>query len=64
MTPEMKAFILLSVVKMVVGFTIIMIWGVVIGTYSTIYIATPVLYYLNLRTAGEKAKVAAQPAAH
>lgn len=46
------------------GFTIIMIWGVVIGTYSTIYIATPVLYYLNLRTAGEKAKVAAQPAAH
>jgi len=31
------------------GFTIIMIWGVIIGTYSTIYIATPVLYYLNLR---------------
>ena len=47
------------------GFTIIMIWGVVIGTYSTIYIATPVLYYLNLRTgSAEKAKVAAQPAAH
>jgi preprotein translocase subunit SecF len=42
------------------GFTIIMIWGVVIGTYSTIYIATPVLYYLNLRTAGEKAQAAAQ----
>ena len=33
------------------GFTVIMIWGVVIGTYSTIYIATPILYYLNLRTA-------------
>ena len=32
-------------------FTIIMIWGVIIGTYSTIYIATPILYYLNLRTA-------------
>lgn len=43
------------------GFTIIMIWGVVIGTYSTVYIATPVLYYLNLRTAAEKEK--AQPAA-
>ena len=42
------------------GFTIIMIWGVVIGTYSTIYIATPVLHYLNLRTAADKA----QPAAH
>jgi preprotein translocase SecF subunit len=33
------------------GFTVMMIWGVVIGTYSTIYIATPVLYYLNLRPA-------------
>ena len=31
-----------------------MIWGVVIGTYSTIYIATPVLYYLNLRTAARE----------
>lgn len=44
------------------GFTIIMIWGVVIGTYSTIYIATPVLYYLNLRTGAEKARPAGQPA--
>jgi preprotein translocase SecF subunit len=32
------------------GFTIVMIWGVVIGTYSTVYIATPVLYYFNLRS--------------
>ena len=31
------------------GFTIAMIWGVVIGTYSTIYISTPVLVHLNLR---------------
>ncbi|MFO1039402.1 MAG: protein translocase subunit SecF [Geminicoccaceae bacterium] len=35
-------------------FTIIMIWGVVIGTYSTIYIATPVLWYLNLRSTENK----------
>ena len=28
-----------------------MIWGVIIGTYSTFYVATPILYYLNLRTA-------------
>ena len=42
------------------GFTIIMIWGVVIGTYSTIYIATPVLYYLNLRTAADQPQPAAQ----
>jgi preprotein translocase subunit SecF len=31
------------------GFTIAMIWGVVIGTFSTIYISTPVLMHLNLR---------------
>ena len=43
------------------GFTIIMIWGVVIGTYSTIYIATPVLYYLNLRTAADKEPSRRQP---
>jgi preprotein translocase subunit SecF len=42
------------------GFTIIMIWGVVIGTYSTIYIATPVLYYLNLRATADKPQSAAQ----
>jgi preprotein translocase SecF subunit len=42
------------------GFTIIMIWGVVIGTYSTIYIATPVLFYLHLRTAADKPQAAAQ----
>jgi preprotein translocase subunit SecF len=31
------------------GFTIAMIWGVVVGTYSTTYISTPVLVHLNLR---------------
>jgi len=33
-------------------FTMIMIVGVIVGVYSTIYIASPVLYYLNLRAAG------------
>ncbi|HET6468704.1 MAG TPA: protein translocase subunit SecF [Geminicoccaceae bacterium] len=42
------------------GFTVIMIWGLIIGTYSTIYIATPVLYYLNLR--GSIAKAEVEPA--
>jgi preprotein translocase SecF subunit len=42
------------------GFTVIMIWGVIIGTYSTIYIATPVLYYFNLRPPAEKAQATAQ----
>jgi preprotein translocase SecF subunit len=33
-------------------FTVIMILGVIVGVYSTIYIAAPVLYYLNLRAIG------------
>ncbi|WP_374764014.1 protein translocase subunit SecF [Yunchengibacter salinarum] len=31
------------------GFTAAMIWGVVIGTYSSIYVAVPVLTRLNMR---------------
>ncbi len=31
------------------GFAIAMIWGIVIGTYSTICVATPLLLYTNLR---------------
>jgi preprotein translocase SecF subunit len=31
------------------SFTFALIWGVVVGTYSTIYVATPVLLYLNAR---------------
>ena len=31
------------------SFTAAMIWGVFIGTYSSIYIASPVLIYLKLR---------------
>ena len=30
------------------GFTIAMIWGVVIGTYSTIYVASPMVLHLRL----------------
>ena len=33
------------------GFALALIWGVVIGTYSSIYIALPVLIYFNLRNA-------------
>jgi preprotein translocase subunit SecF len=31
------------------GFTFAMIWGVLVGTYSTMYIACPLLLHLNLR---------------
>ena len=40
--------------EVIQGFTIIMIWGVIIGTYSTIYIASPALYYMNLRATAAK----------
>jgi preprotein translocase SecF subunit len=30
-------------------FTIAMIWGVLVGTYSTIYVASPIVLHLNLR---------------
>ncbi len=40
------------------GFTIAMIWGVVIGSYSTVYVASPMVLHLNLRR-----EPAPQPAA-
>jgi preprotein translocase subunit SecF len=30
-------------------FTIAMIWGVVIGTFSTVYVAAPMILHLRLR---------------
>lgn len=49
------------------GFTHAMIFGVVVGTYSSIFIAAPVLIYLGLTTAGdfiaEKAEAQAEKAA-
>jgi preprotein translocase SecF subunit len=40
------------------GFSIAMLWGIVIGTYSTICVATPLLLYMNIRRTGAKAKEA------
>ncbi len=37
------------------GFSIAMLWGLVIGTYSSVYVAMPMLIYFNLRTGKEKA---------
>jgi preprotein translocase SecF subunit len=37
------------------SFTIAMIWGVIVGTYSTIYVGAPMLIYFNLRAIPEKA---------
>ncbi len=35
--------------QVIQGFSLAMIWGVLIGTYSSIWIAAPMLIYLNLR---------------
>ena len=43
------------------GFTIALIWGIAVGTYSSIFIAAPMLIFLKLRpeqlsrVSGEKA---------
>ena len=44
--------------EVIKGFTIALIWGILVGTYSTVYIATPVLLQLNLRAIGAKAEAA------
>ncbi len=43
------------------GFTVAMIWGVVIGTYSSVYVASPILVHFNLRRAPEAAPAAQTP---
>ena len=35
--------------EVIASFTLAMIWGVVIGTYSSIFVAAPVLVYTNVR---------------
>ena len=35
------------------GFSIAMLWGVVIGTYSSLFIAAPLLYYIRPGRSGE-----------
>ena len=38
--------------EVLAGFSFAMIWGVVVGTYSSIFIAVPSLVYMNLRRTG------------
>ena len=47
------------------GFSIAMLWGLIIGTYSSVYVAMPMLIYFNLRTGKERAadEAEADPAA-
>ena len=43
------------------GFTFTMIWGVIIGTYSSIFIASPVLILLGTNREGAKELAKAKP---
>ncbi len=38
--------------EVIKGFSFAMIWGVIVGTYSSIFIAVPLLVYMNLRRTG------------
>ncbi|RAU22630.1 protein translocase subunit SecF [Paramagnetospirillum kuznetsovii] len=46
------------------GFSVAMLWGLIIGTYSSVYVAMPMLVYFNLRTGKDRAldEEAAEPA--
>ncbi len=52
--------------EVIAGFTFTMIWGVLIGTYSSFFIATPILLLLGTprdsqKVAEAKAAAAARP---
>jgi preprotein translocase subunit SecF len=45
------------------GLSVAMLWGVIIGTYSSLFIAAPLLYYVRPRRGGDGGSgVAAAPA--
>jgi preprotein translocase subunit SecF len=41
------------------GFSVAMIWGVLVGTYSSIFVAAALLLYMKLRRAPVSAEAAA-----
>ena len=58
------ALIALAVVggPVIRDFTIAMIWGVLIGCYSTVYVASPIVLHLHLRREQADEPAAAKPA--
>jgi preprotein translocase SecF subunit len=44
------------------GFSIAMLWGIVIGTYSSLFIAAPLLYYIRPRRSSRAREAEATPA--
>src|SRR5271170_2910883 len=45
------------------GFSIAMLWGIVIGTYSSLFIAAPLLYYVRPKGKADRKPVPAAPGA-
>jgi preprotein translocase subunit SecF len=43
------------------GFSVAMLWGIVIGTYSSLFIAAPLLFYLRPWRSGQAKEAAAAP---
>lgn len=46
------------------GFALIMLWGIIVGTYSSIYVAMPVLMYLDIRKTMESHNENVNPFEH
>jgi preprotein translocase subunit SecF len=44
------------------GFSIAMLWGIVVGTYSSLFIAAPLLYYIRPRRSSAAKEAEAAPA--
>jgi preprotein translocase subunit SecF len=44
------------------GFSIAMLWGIVIGTYSSLFIAAPLLFYIRPKRAAVAKDAAGEPA--
>jgi preprotein translocase subunit SecF len=44
------------------GFSIAMLWGIVVGTYSSLFIAAPLLYYIRPRRSSAAKEAEANPA--
>jgi SecD/SecF fusion protein len=60
LTSVTTLFALLSLVvfggEVIRSFTISMAWGVLVGTYSSIFVAAPILIYLGLKSRADEAK--------
>lgn len=46
------------------GFSIVMLWGIIIGTYSSVYVAMPMLMYLDVRKTMESRSQPVNPFEH